>query len=126
MKKLINISELTKILNLIDVKTKKPMNHVVRYWEKEFKEIKPVIINNRRYYNEKHINLFKMIKYFLKDKGMTIIGVRNILKSGINALDDNDLHSLKADYKKLSIKNKTKSILEKINSIKKYGKKNSH
>ena len=83
----------------MDVKTKKPMNHVVRYWEKEFKEIKPVIINNRRYYNEKHINLFKMIKYFLKDKGMTIIGVRNILKSGINALDDNDLHSLKADYK---------------------------
>ena len=40
MKKLINISELTKILNLMDVKTKKPMNHVVRYWEKEFKEIK--------------------------------------------------------------------------------------
>ena len=33
MSKLINISELSKMLNLIDSKTKKPANHVLRYWE---------------------------------------------------------------------------------------------
>ena len=41
MTKLYNISELSKILNLIDPKTKKPQNHILRYWEKEFREIKP-------------------------------------------------------------------------------------
>ena len=41
MNKFIKISELSKILNLIDPKTNKPLNHVIRYWEKEFKEIRP-------------------------------------------------------------------------------------
>ena len=126
MKKLINISELSKKLKLINTENQKPMNHIIRYWEREFKQIKPIILNNRRYYNENHISLFKMIKYFLKDKGMTINGVKNIIKSGINTLDENDLYSLKADYKKEKIKNKTKLILDKIKKIKKYGKKDSH
>ena len=126
MKKLINISELSKKLKLINTENQKPMNHIIRYWEREFKQIKPIILNNRRYYNENHISLFKMIKYFLKDKGMTINGVKNIIKSGINTLDENDLYSLKADYKKEKIKNKTKLILDKIKKIKKYGKKNSY
>ena len=51
MSKLLNISEVSKILNLIDPQTKKPLNHILRYWEKEFKEIKPKKINNRRYYS---------------------------------------------------------------------------
>ena len=126
MKKLINISELSKKLKLINTENQKPMNHIIRYWEREFKQIKPIILNNRRYYNENHISLFKMIKYFLKDKGMTINGVKNIIKSGINTLDENDLYSLKADYKKEKIKDKTKLILDKIKKIKKYGKKNSY
>ena len=41
MTKFITISELSKTLNLINPKTKKPLNHILRYWEKEFKEIKP-------------------------------------------------------------------------------------
>ena len=126
MKKLINISELSKKLKLINTENQKPMNHIIRYWEREFKQIKPIILNNRRYYNENHISLFKMIKYFLKDKGMTSNGVKNIIKSGINTLDENDLYSLKADYKKEKIKDKTKLILDKIKKIKKYGKKNSY
>ena len=126
MKKLINISELSKKLKLINTDNQKPMNHIIRYWEREFKQIKPIILNNRRYYNENHISLFKMIKYFLKDKGMTINGVKNIIKSGINTLDENDLYSLKADYKKEKIKNKKNLILDKIKKIKKYGKKDSH
>ena len=56
MEKLINISQLSKLLNLINSKTKKPSNYILRYWEKEFKQIKPMILKNRRYYSEKQIN----------------------------------------------------------------------
>ena len=126
MEKLINISQLSKLLNLVNSKTKKPSNYILRYWEKEFKQIKPMILKNRRYYSEKQISIIKLIKFLLKDKGMTINGVKNVLKSNINSLDDYDLYSLKADYHKKKIKNKSKIILEKIKKIKKYGKKNSY
>jgi len=126
MEKLINISQLSKLLNLINSKTKKPSNYILRYWEKEFKQIKPMILKNRRYYSEKQINMIKLIKFLLKDKGMTINGVKNVLKSKINTLDDYDLYSLKADYHKKNIKDKSKIILDKIKKIKKYGKKNSY
>ena len=57
MKKLSTISEVCEILGLIEPKTKKPLNHVIRYWEKEFKQIKPIKINNRRYYDQKNIDI---------------------------------------------------------------------
>ena len=41
MGKLTGITQLSKMLNLINQKTKKPSNHILRYWEKKFKEIKP-------------------------------------------------------------------------------------
>ncbi len=126
MDKLINISELSKLLEIINIKTKKPSNYILRYWEKEFKQIKPIIIKNRRYYSKKQINIIKLIKFLLKDKGMTINGVKNVLKSNINSLDDYNSNSLKADYHKEVIKDKSKKILEKLKKIKKYGKKNSH
>ena len=126
MKKLINISQLSKILNLVNPKTNKPSNYILRYWEKEFKQIKPTILKNRRYYSEKQIDTIKLIKFLLKDKGMTINGVKNILKSNINNLDDYDSFSLKTKYQKQNIKNKTNKILEKIRSLKNYGKKNSY
>ena len=126
MEKLINISQLSKLLNLINSKTKKPSNYILRYWEKEFKQIKPMILKNRRYYSEKQINMIKLIKFLLKDKGMTINGVKNVLKSNINSLDDYNSYSLKADYYKENIKIKSKTILDKIKKIKKYGKKISH
>ncbi len=97
MNKLINISELSRLLEIINLKTKKPSNYILRYWEKEFKQIKPIIIKNRRYYSKKQINIIKLIKFLLKDKGMTISGVKNILKSNINSLDDYNSYSLKAD-----------------------------
>ncbi len=59
MSKLINISELCKLLNLIDPKTKKPLNYILRYWEKEFPQIKPKKINNRRYYSKKKYRRYK-------------------------------------------------------------------
>ena len=125
MVKLINITQLANLLNLVNSKTKKPLNYVLRYWEKEFNEIKPTILNKRRYYSEKQVNTIKLIKFLLKDKGMTINGVKNILKSNINSLDDYNSYSLKADYLKENIKLKSKKILEKIKKLKN-GKKNSY
>ena len=126
MDKLINISELSRLLKIVNIKTKKPSNYILRYWEKEFKQIKPIIIKNRRYYSKKQINIIKLIKFLLKDKGMTISGVKNVLKSNINSLDDYNSFSLKADYHKINIKEKSKKILDKIKKIKKHGKKNSY
>ena len=125
MNKLINISELSKILNLVVSNSKKPLNHVLRYWEKEFKQIRPKKINNRRYYSLKQVEIVKMIKFLLKNKGMTILGVKSILDLNINKLDDYNSHSLKAEYYKKNLKLKSKNILKKINKIKNYGKKNS-
>ena len=125
MRKLINISEASKILNLVDPKTKKPLNHILRFWEKEFKQIKPLKINNRRYYSPKQIEIIKSIKYLIKTKGLTISGTKELLKSNINKLDENDNHSLKVTYYKNILKLKSKKILEKISKIKSYGKKNS-
>ena len=125
MNKLISISELSKMLNLINPKTKKPLNHVLRYWEKEFRLIRPKKINNRRYYSTKQVEIIKMVKFLLKNKGMTILGVKNILKNNINKLDGDNNHSLKADYYKHLLKTKSKAVLEKINKLKNYGKKNS-
>ena len=57
---------------------------------------------------------------------MTINGAKNVLKSKINQLDDYELDSLKTDYYKRSIKDKTKNIFNKIKKLKKYGKKNTY
>ena len=125
MSKLINISEASKQLNLIDKISQKPLNHILRYWEKEFKEIKPKKINNRRYYTSKQFEILKMIKFLLKNKGMTITGVKILLKSKINKLDDTNNLSLKAEYYRANIKVKSKLLLKKIKKINSYGKKDS-
>tara|TARA_B110000438_G_C15295267_1_gene428697 strand:+ start:71 stop:436 length:366 start_codon:yes stop_codon:yes gene_type:complete len=121
MEKLLNITELAKYLNLINKKTKKTSNYILRYWEKEFKIIKPIIINKRRYYSKKQIEIIKLIKFLLKDKGMTVNGVKNVLKSKINRLDVYNSISLKADYQKQNIKDKSRKLLEKLKKIKNNG-----
>ena len=123
--KLINISELSRLLNLLNTKDNKPSNHVIRYWEKEFKQIKPKIINKRRYYSVKQVELLKMIKFLLKNKGLTISGVKNVLDSNINKLDDYNSHGLKAEYHLNNFKKKSKNLLEKVKRIKSYGKKDT-
>ncbi len=125
MSKLITISEVSKILNLIDAKNQKPQNYVLRYWEKEFKEIKPKKINNRRYYTPNQVEILKTIKFLLKSKGMTISGVKKLLLMNENKLDDSNNHSLNNDHYKKILTQKGKSLLDKINKIKSYGKKNT-
>ena len=126
MTKLINISELAKMLKLVNVSNKKPLNYILRFWEKEFKQIRPKLINNRRYYTVEQVELIKKIKFLLKDEGMTIKGAKNILNRKIKKLDDNNSNSLQAVYYKKVLKDKSSQILEKIKKLKKYGKKDTH
>ena len=123
--KFLNISDLSKKLDLVDPVSKKPLNHILRYWEKEFKQIKPKILNNRRYYSSEMIEIIRLIKFLLKDKGMTINGAQNVLNTKINKLDDYNSYSLKAEYYKKSLKDRSKKVLKKIKDLKKYGKKNT-
>ena len=121
VKNYLNISELSIRLNLINKKTGKPLNHILRFWEKEFSEIKPVILKgNRRYYNQKQVDKIAYIKFLLRDKGLTIKGAKNILK-GKKIIDETDKNNIEKDYFKMSIKNKSKNILKKIKGIKKHG-----
>jgi len=91
--------------------------HTIRFWEKEFKQIKPKILNgNRRYYNNDTIEVLKKVKYLLKDQGMTIIGVKKVLNSDKSLkLDELPNNSINADY---NLKNKLKKISDLIKKIK--------
>ena len=74
------IGEVVKIIGLKSKKGQSTPTHTIRYWEKEFKQIKPKILNgNRRYYNQKNIELLKKVHFLLKEQGMTIKGVKKIL-----------------------------------------------
>jgi DNA-binding transcriptional MerR regulator len=125
MSKFFKISEVSIYLDLVNPLSKKPLNHILRYWEKEFRQLKPKKINNRRYYSTEQVEIIKKIKFLVKNKGMTISGAKKLLNLNINKLDDYDLDSLKADYYKNALRNKSKNLLNKIKNLKKYGKKNS-
>ena len=121
VKTYLDITELSIKLNLINKKTGKPANHILRFWEKEFSEIRPTILKgNRRYYNQKQVEKIKYIKYLLKDKGLTIKGAKNILKGKKN-IDVIDRNIIEKEYLKNSIKNKSNNILKKIKGLKNYG-----
>ena len=117
------IGEITKELGLVNKKTGHLQTHTLRYWETQFKQIKPLIrAGKRRYYSKKDFEIIKMIMFYLKEKGLTINGVKKILDSKKNTtLDDNDNSSLYRRNLKVSklIKNKVKKI-SKIASELKY------
>ena len=126
MDKLISISDLSKVLDLINPTNGKPSNHTLRYWEKNFKQIKPKIINKRRYYSSNQVELIKLIKFLIRSKGLTIKGVKSVLNSNINKLDDYNSYGLKTVYYKKKFSEKSKYLLERVKKLKKYGKKNAH
>ena len=110
------IGEVAKILKLINQKNGLPSTHTIRFWEKEFKQIKPkVFMGNRRYYDEKSINMLKKIKYLLKDKGMTLIGVKKVLNSDNSDIDEIYNTSIKQKNIIKSKINKIKNLLSDIN-----------
>ena len=109
------IGEVAEILNLINKKNGKLITHTIRFWEKEFKQIKPKIFSGkRRYYDEATINKLKEIKYLLKDKGLTIKGAKKFLNNETSSIDErnnsniNNIKNLKS--KILKISNLVKSL----------------
>ena len=111
------IGEVAQILDLINKKKGTLKTHTIRFWEKEFKQIKPKILNgNRRYYNQETIEVLRKVKYLLKDQGMTIIGVKKVLNSDKSLkLDELPNNSINANY---NIKMKLKKISTLIKQIK--------
>lgn len=56
--------------------------HVLRYWEQEFPQLKPVTRRgNRRYYQQHDVNLIREIRNLLYESGYTISGARQCLIS---------------------------------------------
>ena len=108
-----SIGEVAKILNLVNKKNGRLNTHTIRFWEKEFKVIRPKFFSgNRRYYDNKSIYILKKIKDLLKEDGMTINGVKKyIANSNSFKLDESNLNTIKAS------KNNIKNKLEKISTI---------
>ena len=89
-----SIGEVAKYVGLINRKTGNLSTHTIRFWEKQFKQIKPKIFaGKRRYYDTNTVKIIKKIKYLLKEKGMTIKGVKNILNRADSLNLDETLYS---------------------------------
>ena len=117
------IGETAKELNLINEKTGKVQTHTLRFWESEFRQIKPSIkAGGRRYYSEKDLEIIRFVKFLLKEKGLTIKGVKKILNNPeLDAIDPNiSLGIYKTNLKtKENIQKKVKKIVEIIKELKK-------
>ena len=115
------IGEVAEILNLKSKKKGVFSTHTIRFWETQFKQIKPKLLNsNRRYYDQKTIDILKKIKFLLKEQGMTINGVKKLLNNPNNNdtlnLDEISNNSIKSD----SFKNKILKISKIIKNLKNY------
>ena len=111
-----SIGEVAEILELINKNNGSLSTHTIRFWEKEFKQIKPKIFSgNRRYYDENSIKTLKKIKFLLKDKGMTLNGVKKLLNSEESDIDELNYTSIR---QKNIIKKKLKYIKNLIKNIK--------
>ena len=111
---------ISEVVEILGIKTKKGQSlatHTIRYWEKEFKQIKPKVLNgNRRYYDEKNIELLKKVHFLLKDQGMTINGVKKILNNKDSLkLDEMSNNSIRTN----NLKNKLVKISNIIKNLKK-------
>ena len=111
------ISEVAKILKLKSNNKGVLPTHVIRFWETQFKQIKPKILNsNRRYYDEKNINILKKVKFLLKEQGMTINGVKKILNNEdslkLDEIADKSIRTENFKNKLLNISKKLKNLRE--------------
>ena len=114
-----SIGEVAKLLNLVNKKNGNLNTHTIRFWEKEFKQIKPKILaGKRRYYDQHSIDVLKKIKFLLKDQGMTINGVKKFFNTNkVLNLDELSNNFISSDN--IKIKNKLKNISKIVKDIKK-------
>ena len=114
-----SIGEVARILNLVNKKNGSLNTHTIRFWEKQFKQIKPKILaGKRRYYDQYSIDVLKKIKFLLKDQGMTINGVKKLFNTNkVLNLDELSNNFISSDN--IKIKNKLKNISKIVKDIKK-------
>ena len=114
-----SIGEVAELLHLVNKKNGSLNTHTIRFWEKEFKQIKPrILAGNRRYYDQSSIKILKKIKYLLKEQGMTINGVKKLLNNEKSLkLDEFLNNSISVDN--IRIRNKLKNISNLVKQIKK-------
>ena len=115
------IGEVAEILNLKSKKKGVFSTHTIRFWETQFKQIKPRLLNSkRRYYDQKTIDILRKIKFLLKDQGMTINGVKKILDNPNNNdtlnLDEISNNSIRMN----KFKNKVSKISKIVKNLKNY------
>ena len=115
------IGEVAEILELKSKNKGVFSTHTIRFWETQFKQVKPKLLNsNRRYYDQKTINILKKIKFLLKDQGMTINGVKKILDNPNNNdtlnLDEISNNSIRSD----NVRNKVLKISKIVKNLNKY------
>jgi len=84
--------------------------HVLRYWEQEFTQLKPVKRRgNRRYYQHHEVLLIRRIRELLYDQGFTISGARNRLDE-IASQPASEVKRLSADL--VHIRNEIRGVLD--------------
>ena len=88
--------------------------HVLRYWEQEFNQLKPVKRRgNRRYYQHHEVLLVRKIRELLYNQGFTISGARNRLDEGVPvesvAVDVQDTNKVPS-----GLRNVLQSIIEML------------
>jgi DNA-binding transcriptional MerR regulator len=115
------ISEAAKEIGLVNKKNNTASTYTLRFWEKNFKQIKPKILSgNRRYYSEKDISFLKLIYDLLKNQGFTIRGAKKILNLKGNKLDESLLQGIKKKTFYNSLKKKAKNIKFIVSKIKSF------
>ena len=114
-----SIGEVARILNLVNKKNGNLNTHTIRFWEKQFKQIKhKILTGKRRYYDQYSIDVLKKIKFLLKDQGMTINGVKKLFNTNkVLNLDELSNNFISSDN--IKIKNKLKNISKLVKDIKK-------
>ena len=114
-----SIGEVARILDLVNKKNGSLNTHTIRFWEKEFKTIKPrILAGRRRYYDRSTIETLKKIKFLLKNQGMTIKGVKKVLSDSTSFnLDDLSNKSINMNNN-LVLKKKISKISKLIKDIK--------
>ena len=114
-----SIGEVAKILDLVNKKNGSLNTHTIRFWEKQFKSIKPrILAGRRRYYDRSTIETLKKIKFLLKNQGMTIKGAKKILSESTSFnLDDLSNKSINMNNN-LVLKKKISKISKLIKDIK--------
>ena len=110
-KRYFTISEVSKLCAV------KP--HVLRYWEQEFAQLRPMKRRgNRRYYQLHEVKLIRQIRQLLYEQGFTIVGARNKLQALVLVASEEILEcDQSSSPSKLLVEKNTGSCLSSVPGI---------